>query len=207
VDASNSFGNGSSHPNVCSFCFPLQLSVPGSPTEIMYSLQTFGISPDQIPINSSSGTVKTQHHLKWMNMRQAMEEGRASGGPDSDFRGIDCPGHSDVLLGRGKPNSIHLGACALHPARTAYIPPLPSGTLRTYGAKFDCSRFFPSSRKLGHATCRQNQIGTIFQVQPQEGKGCHCFGSCGGNLSVWWAVSEGGKEWVVGGSGQGGGKG
>jgi hypothetical protein len=99
---------------VTSFHFPLQLCAQGSPIEIMYSLQTFGISPDQVPINSNSGKVKTQAHLKWMKMREAKEKAIALGGPNFVFRGIECPSHRDVLLGRGRPNSSHQGASSWH---------------------------------------------------------------------------------------------
>jgi hypothetical protein len=90
--------------------------VIGSPMEIMYKLQTFGISPDQIPINSNTGKVKNQFHLKWLNMRQAMEEARASlesGLSSSVFNGIECPSHQDVLLGRGRPIVNHRGNVAM----------------------------------------------------------------------------------------------
>jgi hypothetical protein len=81
----------------------------------MYNLQTFGISIDQVPINWSTGKVKTQYHLKWINMRQAMEEAKASGGPGGGalFSGIECPSHQDVLLGRGKPMVNHGGNIAM----------------------------------------------------------------------------------------------
>jgi hypothetical protein len=91
------------------FLFDSLIDPQGSPTEILYSLQTFGISPDQVPINSNSGKIKTQNHLKWINMRYAIEEARTSGGPSFVFRGIDCPSHKDVLLGRGRPIVFHQG--------------------------------------------------------------------------------------------------
>ncbi len=82
--------------------------------ELMYNLQTFGISPDQIPINSNTGKAKNQYHLKWINMRQAMEEAKASGGPVGRvFSGIECPSHQDVLLGRGRPIVNHRGNVAM----------------------------------------------------------------------------------------------
>lgn len=95
--------------------FHLNLSTRpvGSPIEIMYKLQTFGISHDQIPINSNTGEVKVQNHLKWLNMRQALEGARASGGPGCVFRGIECPSHQDVLLGRGRPIVNHRGNVAM----------------------------------------------------------------------------------------------
>jgi hypothetical protein len=96
-------------PLVC-ILLSTQLYPQGSFTEILYSLQTFGISPNQIPvILSSSGVVKTQHHLKWIQMRQAMEKARTLGGPNFAFPGIECPSHCDVLLGRGIPNHTHRG--------------------------------------------------------------------------------------------------
>jgi hypothetical protein len=85
----------------------------GSPMELMYDLQTFGISPDQIPINSNTGKVKNQYHLKWISMRQAMEEAKASAGSGMLFPGIQCPSHLDVLLGRGRPIVNHRGNVAM----------------------------------------------------------------------------------------------
>lgn len=99
-----------------SFRFPLLVVGSGSPTEILYSLQTFGISPDQLPINSNTGEIKTQNFLKWIKIRQAMEEARASGGPNFEFQGIMWPSHHDVLLGRGRPNILHRGNVAMRNA-------------------------------------------------------------------------------------------
>ncbi len=87
----------------------------GSPIEVMYNLRTFGVSPDQIPINSNTGKVKNHYHLKWINMRQAMEEAKASGGLGGGalFSGIECPSHQDVLFGRGRPIVNHGGNVAM----------------------------------------------------------------------------------------------
>jgi hypothetical protein len=121
--------------------------------EIMYSLQTFGISPDHIPVLGNTGKVKTQNHLKWMSMRRAMEKAKASGGPNFVFRGIECPSHQDVLLGRGKPCSIHAGLC--------FAKCSPSCTFHmgfrqvVVTDHFDClAVFLLSSRKCGHAAGR-----------------------------------------------------
>ena len=46
----------------------------GSPTKLHCELETFGISADMIPINSNTGSLKTQNFSKWINMRLAREE-------------------------------------------------------------------------------------------------------------------------------------
>jgi hypothetical protein len=100
----------------------------GSPANIISSLETFGISAELIPINSNSGKRKNACFAKWINMRLAREEqlaraanaaAAASAGRISaqqyaqqqlyTFPWIECPGQSDVLLGRGRPIMNHQG--------------------------------------------------------------------------------------------------
>ncbi|KAL3903706.1 MAG: hypothetical protein SGILL_010345 [Bacillariaceae sp.] len=102
----------------------------GSPTKLHYELETFGISADMIPINSNTGSLKTQNFTKWINMRLAREEqmarvanaaaaasvGRidaATAAQQYVFPWIECPTQQDVLLGRGRPIMIHKGNVAM----------------------------------------------------------------------------------------------
>ncbi len=78
----------------------------GSVTECHYSLQSFGINAQQIPINTNSGTRKTKQHLKWLELRQMKDDAIRSG---KKFDGIDCPELKDVLFGRGRPIMRHPG--------------------------------------------------------------------------------------------------
>lgn len=82
----------------------------GSDTECLYSLQSFGINADSIPINTNSGTRKTKNHLKWLELRQIKEGAIRSG---NTFDGIDCPDLKDVLFGRGRPIMRHPGNVVL----------------------------------------------------------------------------------------------
>jgi hypothetical protein len=98
----------------------------GSPTKLHCELETFGISAHMIPINSNTGSLKTQNFTKWINMRMTREEQMsraanaaavASGGridvataeQHYIFPWIECPTQQDVLLGRGRPIMNHKG--------------------------------------------------------------------------------------------------
>jgi hypothetical protein len=91
----------------------------GSPTEVLYSLQTFGIVPDNMPINSSTGAIKRRTWVKWISMRGAFEAARAARmGPNSNgvISFTECPTHNDVLLGRGRPIIVHRGNMTMRQA-------------------------------------------------------------------------------------------
>jgi hypothetical protein len=75
------------------------------PIELIYSLMSFGIPSEQLPL-TSTGTVKTKNHLQWMKFvkekEKAMLEGRI-------FDGIDCPRENDVLFSLGRHAWSHSG--------------------------------------------------------------------------------------------------
>ena len=78
----------------------------GSIVECMYALQSFGILSEQIPVNTTTGKVKTKQHLKWLELmlqkEKAINQNRA-------FNKIECPMIKDVLFGRGWPIMKHPG--------------------------------------------------------------------------------------------------
>mmetsp|Transcript_3739 Transcript_3739/g.9787 ORF Transcript_3739/g.9787 Transcript_3739/m.9787 type:complete len:768 (-) Transcript_3739:404-2707(-) len=80
----------------------------GSVLECFYALQSFGIHSDQIPVNTSSGKLKTKQHLKWMELRRLKEESLKNDEHKFD-RIIECPKQNDVLFGRGRPIMRHPG--------------------------------------------------------------------------------------------------
>jgi len=84
----------------------------GSVVECIYALQSFGIHSDQIPVNSSSGKLKTKQHLKWLELRRLKEESLKHHGHEFD-RIIECPKQTDVLFGRGRPIMRHPGNAIL----------------------------------------------------------------------------------------------
>lgn len=84
----------------------------GSVVECIYALQSFGIHSDQIPVNSSSGKLKTKQHLKWLELRRLKEDSLKNHGRQFD-RIIECPNQSDVLFGRGRPIMRHPGNAVL----------------------------------------------------------------------------------------------
>lgn len=71
----------------------------------MYSLMTFGIPADQLPV-TSTGTIKTKNHTQWMKFLQAKEQAEARG---EEFEGIECPGVNDVLFSLGRQTWCHPG--------------------------------------------------------------------------------------------------
>ena len=84
----------------------------GSVVECIYALQSFGIHSDQIPVNSSSGKLKTKQHSKWLELRRLKEDSLKNHGRQFDPI-IECPNQSDVLFGRGRPIMRHPGNAVL----------------------------------------------------------------------------------------------
>lgn len=78
---------------------------PGTHTECQYSLVTFGIPVQSLPI-THRGDIKTVNHNKWLLRQQVRENVLKKTG---NFSGIDTPGRNDILLGRGKPFHEHPG--------------------------------------------------------------------------------------------------
>jgi hypothetical protein len=78
----------------------------GSTIECMYALQSFGILSEQIPINTTTGKVKTKQHLEWLNLKLQKERALKENEP---FNKIECPMMKDVLFGRGWPIMKHPG--------------------------------------------------------------------------------------------------
>jgi hypothetical protein len=79
---------------------------PGSATECQYSLQSFGIPAERIPMKTDSVMPKTEQHLKWLDFRQRKEDAIRFG---TQFNEIEFPELKDVLLGRGQPLMRHPG--------------------------------------------------------------------------------------------------
>jgi hypothetical protein len=78
----------------------------------MYALQSFGIHSDQIPVNSSSGKLKTKQHSKWLELCRLKEDSLKHHGHEFD-KIIECPNQADVLFGRGRPIMRHPGNAVL----------------------------------------------------------------------------------------------
>ena len=78
----------------------------GSTVECIYALQSFGILPEQIPLNTTTGKVKTKYHHKWLELKLQKEIALKENKP---FDKIECPMIQDVLFGRGWPIMKHPG--------------------------------------------------------------------------------------------------
>ena len=74
----------------------------GDHVECLYTLMTYGIPADCIPI-TMVGEIKRKNHVEWVKMRKRQENDN-SGNPR-----IVVPAHSDILFGRGKPFREHIG--------------------------------------------------------------------------------------------------
>lgn len=83
---------------------PHNYTTAGSSTECIYSLMTFGIPVDHLPIDGDN--LKNGNHQKWI-ARQKVRDSLIK--RDGVFSGIDTPRRFDVLLGRGKNFQEHLG--------------------------------------------------------------------------------------------------
>jgi len=78
----------------------------GSSTECIYALQTFGIQPHHMPINTKTGRLKTEYNEKWMGL-QGIRDGVTA--TNKSLLRIECPEQIDILLGRGWPKMGHPG--------------------------------------------------------------------------------------------------
>jgi hypothetical protein len=94
----------------------------GTHTEVQYSLMTFGMPADVLPM-TSDGKLKLLNHSKWCKRRiirdKALANQRKLG--DGGFQGIDLPGRYDVLLGKGKPIQESQGNRRLHELVRIYL--------------------------------------------------------------------------------------
>lgn len=87
----------------------------GSVTECLYALQTFGIPSNHIPIVPSTGKLRMKNHTKWIELCKIKDNNHAKYGRDwnTDQQIIECPRHSDILAGRGRPIMLHSGNAVL----------------------------------------------------------------------------------------------
>jgi hypothetical protein len=89
----------------------------GSAVECLYALQTFGIPSDQVPIVPSTGKVILKNHLKWLELCKLKDDNFKMYGREWEFdryhQIIECPSHSDILFGRGRPIMNHPGNAVL----------------------------------------------------------------------------------------------
>ena len=99
----------------------LRVHFTGSVQEGVYSLMTYGIPTQDIPVGNSGDVVKTKYHSSWLKRRRTKEfwESQHRGesgndGEEQEFPGIEIPSRKDVLLGRGRPINGHAGNRTLH---------------------------------------------------------------------------------------------
>ncbi|KAG7367949.1 hypothetical protein IV203_030692 [Nitzschia inconspicua] len=82
----------------------------GISTETTYSLMSFGIPVQEIPL-TSGGNIKTKNLLQWIKTRRAIDTFRQGGASVSNI--IMHPNTHDVLFSRGG-NAQHLGNKEFH---------------------------------------------------------------------------------------------
>lgn len=76
----------------------------GTPTELVYTLESFGVSSKQSPIDIETGGVNINVVDRWLKYCIAREEN-----PLRSKQYIDCPNHTDILFGRGQIVMAHPG--------------------------------------------------------------------------------------------------
>ena len=93
----------------------------GSHTECHYSLMSYGIPTNEIPVGTD-GKVKTSNHSKWVRLRKAKERiiNRDPSAGKLRFDLIALPSRHDVLLGRGKPFQDFRGNRQFHEFLTSF---------------------------------------------------------------------------------------
>jgi len=86
------------------------LKISGTHAEAMYSLMTYGIPHDSIPI-SDSGEIKRKTHLEMLRLRETLEDYAKTG---STVEMVEIPQKADFLLGKGRPFQEHQGNLRVH---------------------------------------------------------------------------------------------
>lgn len=82
----------------------------GSPTEILYSLKTFGIPVDYLPHNLKRNCkVALKNHLKYVDMLVAKDQAEMTGYNFNTNPIVICPINKDILLGKGRQIMKHPG--------------------------------------------------------------------------------------------------
>jgi hypothetical protein len=152
-------------------CFPRYLTIyhalvillKGSKIECQHALQSFGLPADQVPINTNSGKLKVKCHQKWIVLRCSKEEARRSG---TEFHGIECPEHKDLLFGRGRPIMRHPGNALLRNLLQARYQEYDEAPTRTEKTKIAWSIVC----QLQQSSCRflkEDPIGYWVEVSSE----------------------------------------
>ena len=167
----------------------------GSPTECNYALMTFGIPIHTIPL-TVGGIVKLDNHKKWLGRRTAKEKwlsarrhlsDKGNATLEDSFDGIDFPGPTDVLLGRGLPFRNHPGNVRMRQIVDSYRTEYDNLTssreksliirhivLNITQGRNDYNDNHPSSR-MGTMTVTTARAGRFLQLHPTNG---------------WWVEAE-----------------
>jgi hypothetical protein len=140
-----------------------RLNSTGTHTEVQYSLMTFGIPVDSLPV-TYEGELKTSNHTKWVARREAKDSNMMCSGR---HEGIDLPCHNDVLLGRGKPYQDHPGNVRMRHLVETYVGDYKSskvlGQKTLLAAKVVASIKQDSCRFL-----KRNAVGWWLEVPDEE---------------------------------------
>jgi len=82
----------------------------GSPTEMLYSLKTFGIPVDHLPDNFGRSSKQTlKNHLRWCDMLQARDNATNDGYDFEATPVVEYPRLEDCLFGKGRLIMKHPG--------------------------------------------------------------------------------------------------
>ena len=77
----------------------------GEPTELRFTLSSFGIPTDMLPL-SYTGTVKTATHSRWINAVRANMD-REQDGDEKEEEIVECPRTHDVVFRKGTTYSTY----------------------------------------------------------------------------------------------------
>ena len=103
--------------------------------ECIYALQSFGITSKQIPLNTSTGELNLTNHNRWLQLCAAKEENLKL-----HKRIIECPNHSDILLGRGLVVMKHPGNALFRNVIQSKLDEYSSISLSTSKTKKDSTK-------------------------------------------------------------------
>ena len=83
-------------------------TIVGTPMELRYKLNGYGIPTDSLPM-SWTGNIKTSYLKQWIRVRQFIEQDSTSGSQIQRQLLVECPNLNDIIFKKGSAGMIHPG--------------------------------------------------------------------------------------------------
>mmetsp|Transcript_13286 Transcript_13286/g.23902 ORF Transcript_13286/g.23902 Transcript_13286/m.23902 type:complete len:521 (+) Transcript_13286:142-1704(+) len=141
----------------------------GSPTEIRYSLRSFGIPTECLPVNLENNCKQyLKSHLKWIDTLQAKDIARKNCSLEALSSIIDCPRRQDCLLGKGRLIMKHPGNIEMRQLLEAKLSKWESATIKEKaGVSWEVVR---EVKELGGRFLKEDPNGWYVEVADEAAR-------------------------------------